>query len=75
MRFGIEVGASIAGAGLFVLTLSTPTWIEAAFGFDVDGGNGLFEWLIAAAFLAVPLILGLIRRSERRRLRPRPSQT
>ena len=42
-RYWIEVTCAALGTVLFILTLAFPEWIEAVFGVDPDGGNGLLE--------------------------------
>ena len=67
-RYRIEVTCAALGTALFILTLAFPEWIEAVFGVDPDGGNGLLEIGVAIAFLLVGLISSLLARRERMRL-------
>ncbi len=55
-----------------LLTLATAIWhdwIEIVFGVDPDGGNGVLEWLIAAAFASFSLVFGTLAGIEWRRCR------
>lgn len=67
-RFWLAGVLSLSSVVLGALTAMSPSWIEAVFGVDPDGGSGAFEWaLVALALLAV---LGLLlARSEWRRVR------
>jgi hypothetical protein len=51
-----SVGASAVSAGLFLLTLVEPAWIERLFDASPDGGDGSAERWLAAAFLAASIL-------------------
>ena len=70
IRFFIEIGLAGAFGGLALLTLVWPNWIEAAFGFNLDGGLGGLEQLIVAAVGVAAGACVLLARSEWRRGRP-----
>jgi hypothetical protein len=69
-RFWVEAGLSALSGGLFVLTLFVPDWIEAVFRVNPDGHSGAIEWVITAGLLVVSVVVGLLARSEWRKLRP-----
>jgi hypothetical protein len=54
-------------AALALLTVIVPNWIEAVFGVDPDGGNGVVEWGITAAFAILTIVLVIAARLEYRR--------
>jgi hypothetical protein len=54
----LEAVLSGAAVALAAVTLLSPSWIEAAFRWDPDHGNGVAERAIAASFAALGLLLG-----------------
>jgi hypothetical protein len=55
-------------AGLTVLALFVPMWIEEFTGLEPDGGNGVLEWLLPIPFAAAALALGGLTFRTRHRL-------
>ena len=47
-RFWMQVTLGILFAGLFVVTVAVPDWIEEVFGVEPDGGSGALEWVVVA---------------------------
>jgi hypothetical protein len=68
VRFLLETGFGGAAAGLGVLTLFWPDWIEAVFGVDPDRHSGLFEWLVVAVLFIAAVSLGALARADWRRV-------
>lgn len=66
LRAKIEGLLATAAGVLAVVTFVWPTWIESVFGAEPDGGSGAAEWLVAAAFAAAALVLGLLGARHRR---------
>ncbi|MGI8949511.1 MAG: hypothetical protein ACR2FV_16360 [Ornithinimicrobium sp.] len=62
-RWWIEVALAALSAGLFVLTLTVPTWIESL-GLEPDGGSGTAEWWLVALLLASTLTFSALARLE-----------
>lgn len=67
-RFWAAFALALASAGLALLTVVSPTWIELLFGIDPDQGSGALEWALAALPL-VTLIAIFVARLEWRRMR------
>ncbi len=65
----IEIALSLLSAGLLLLTVAWPDWLELVLHIDPDGGNGAVEWTIAGLFAVVTLIGLALARVEWRRLR------
>jgi len=68
LRFWFAMVLVVASAFLVVLTLTTPGWIEAVFGIDLDNGSGFLEVLVAV----LPVLAsaaGLVARREHHRAR------
>ncbi|MBV1856281.1 DUF202 domain-containing protein [Catellatospora tritici] len=68
IRMWLEAGLAAAAAGLAVLTLFIPDWIERFFDAKPDSGEGEVEWLLAALFAAAAAVLALLARRDWRRL-------
>jgi hypothetical protein len=66
-RFWVEAGLGALSAGLFVLTLFVPDWIEAVFRVDPDQHSGSLEWAIVAVLLSMTVVSSLLARREWRR--------
>jgi hypothetical protein len=49
--------ATMSGV-LFIVTLVWREWMELVFQINPDGGNGLLEWVIAAALFAAGIGFG-----------------
>lgn len=82
LRSHLETGLAALSAGLALLTLVMPSWIEELTGIDPDGGNGMVEWLIVLLFGAAAVTLGLLARrdyllarSHLLSMRPSPERT
>jgi hypothetical protein len=67
-RMRVESILALISAGLFVLTLINPEWIEALTGLEPDAGSGALEWLIAAAFLVAAVVTAVMARRDYRQL-------
>lgn len=70
-RFRLKTALAAGAAGLFVLTLIWPDWIELTVRVDPDGGSGSLELLILASALLLSLAFSLSALADRRR-RPAP---
>jgi hypothetical protein len=68
-RLCIEIAVSLLSAGLALLTLVRPDWLELLLHLDPDGGNGAVEWSIVGLFALMTLIGLALARTEWRRLR------
>jgi hypothetical protein len=66
----VECALMAAFAVLTALTLVQPDWLEAL-GIDPDHGDGTTEWLIAAAFGAMTVVLLVAARRSYRKVRAR----
>lgn len=66
--------ALLAGA-LAVAAFIWPTWIESMVMLEPDGGSGEAEWLLAAAFAVVAVVLGLLGAKDIRLARHRAAET
>lgn len=67
-RLRVEVTLAVISAGLFVLSLVFPEWIEATTGLEPDAGSGALEFAIAGAFLLAAIVSAVLARRDRRRL-------
>jgi hypothetical protein len=70
-RLSGEVALAGVSAALALLTVLAPAWLEEAFGFDPDGGNGVAEWLVVAACVTLLALCSLAARADMRRSRLR----
>ncbi|MCV2396522.1 hypothetical protein OEB99_19605 [Actinotalea sp. M2MS4P-6] len=52
-RFWAESALAALAAALAVVTIAVPTWIEAVFGVEPDGGSGELEWLVVVVLALV----------------------
>jgi hypothetical protein len=68
-RLCLKLAVSLLSAGLALLTLAWPDWLELLLRVDPDGGNGAVEWSIVALFALVTLIGLALAHREWRRLR------
>ena len=68
-RARVAGGIAVLCAGLAVLTLFTPDWIETLTGADPDGGNGAAEVVVIVALCLVAVIVGGYSLSVQRRVR------
>lgn len=66
-RLWPELAAAVLAALATVLTLVDPSWIEAIFGADPDGGSGTVEAVIAAGLAAVAFTFTTLATVEWRR--------
>ncbi|MEV8037819.1 ABC transporter permease [Streptomyces sp. NPDC086182] len=67
LRGWVETVAAAVSAGLFVLTLTWPAWIEVLFGIDPDQHSGAFEWAVVTLSVCATVLLSLLARGEWRR--------
>ena len=65
-RFWLETAIARVTAFLAVLTAIVPAWIETVFGVDPDGGSGVVEWGITAAFAILTIVFAIVARLEYR---------
>jgi hypothetical protein len=72
-RIRVEWGACALAAGLAILTVILPTWIETVFGVDPDHANGSAEWAIVALLATVTTVTGALANFEHKRLATRMS--
>ncbi len=56
-RFWLEAGLAAVTGLLCVITPFWPDWIEAISGWDPDQHDGSVEWMIAAGFLVVTVVM------------------
>lgn len=68
-RFWLEVAFAACAAGLAVVTLIDPEWVELLSGTNPDGGTGSLEWLIAGSCALASILSGALARQDWRRLR------
>ena len=76
-RGRIQVLCAVVAGLLAVLAALVPTWIEEATALEPDGGSGELEWLLAAAFGVISVVLWVMAYLTRRRLvaiQPDPAQ-
>ncbi len=66
-RFWLETGLAAVTGLLCVITPVWPDWIEAISGWDPDQHNGTVEWMIAAGFLVVTIVMLAVAAQEWRR--------
>lgn len=69
-RFWWEIALTAVTLPLVAFTLLVPDWIEAVFGVDPDGGDGMLEIAIAISAV-VGLGCAWLARLEWRRAAPR----
>ena len=62
-RARVETVLAVISGALAMLTIVSRDWLEA-FGWEPDGGNGLFEWMIVAALALGAVLLGLAARTH-----------
>jgi len=64
-----EIVIALVSAGLFVLTLVDPMWIETLFDESPDEGDGSLErWILLGCTSLAALIAAVLAWRERRRL-------
>ncbi len=63
-RFWADLVGACTSVLLFVVTLTTPDWIEAVFGVDPDHGSGRLELAVLGACLLSTLTLSLMARRD-----------
>jgi hypothetical protein len=68
IRMWLEGALAAVAAGLAMLTLFIPDWIERFFEAKPDSGEGEAEWLVSAGFAAAAVVLALLARRDWRRL-------
>ncbi len=68
-RFWIECVVFIIAAGMCVLTLVWPDWIEGIFGVDPDAHSGGLEVAVTVATVVIAALLATMARTEWRRAR------
>jgi hypothetical protein len=67
-RAGLEAVLAAASAGLLMLTLASPEWMEAVFHVDPDAGDGSLEWIVVCLLLLSTVLLAATARSDWRRV-------
>ena len=65
--FWIEAGLTLVNAGLLVLTIVEPDWIEAIFKVAPDEGSGATEWAVIGLTLLLTIVFFVLARAEWRR--------
>jgi hypothetical protein len=50
---------AIASTVLAAVTAAVPHWLESLFGLDLDGGNGVAEWVLVITPAAVAALAWL----------------
>ncbi|WP_426594192.1 hypothetical protein ACPPVS_01470 [Cellulomonas sp. McL0617] len=65
---------SVVAAGLALLSLARPEWIEALFEASPDAGSGQAEWMVTLVLAAIAVVLAIAARVEWRRARIVPSR-
>jgi len=63
-RFWLETAIALATAALAIATVIVPAWIETVFGADPDGGSGVLEWGVTAAFALLTIVFAVAARLE-----------
>jgi hypothetical protein len=63
-RFWFEAGLALVSFVLMIATLVSREWIEAVFGWEPDGGNGVVEWALVVGFALVTVLASLVARVE-----------
>jgi hypothetical protein len=71
-RARLQLVLALACAGLTVLAIAVPMWIEEFTGLEPDGGGGALEWALAIPFATAAVALGGLTVRTRGGLRPRP---
>lgn len=69
VRFWIQAVLASATGLVLAVTIVWPDWMEAAFGFDADRGDGSVEWLVVMLLAALTVALAGGARGEWRRAR------
>ena len=69
-RFWVEAALSSLTAGLLILTLATPEWVELLFGVAPDGGDGSLEWWLVTALAVITAGVSVLAGVEWRRAGP-----
>jgi hypothetical protein len=72
-RFWLELGLGSLTGILFLITLVSPDWIEAVFGWDPDRHSGSLEWGIVLGLLALTIVASGTAYAEWRRSLPAPT--
>ena len=67
LRIWTEGVLCLMSVGLALATLLEPTWIEATFGIDPDGGSGAVEWALVVGLAALGVAFGALARRDRQR--------
>lgn len=68
------IAVALASAGLFVLTLFNPQWIELLLGASPDGGDGSLErWILLGCTLVTAALAAALASREKRRLHAAPT--
>ncbi len=64
LKARIESVLAVVAGALAVITLFWPTWIEALFGVEPDGGSGEAEWVFVVVLALVAAVSGLLARRD-----------
>ena len=67
-RLRIEVVLTVVCAGLCVLTLVFPEWIEELTGLEPDAGSGALEWIVTGILLVAAVLSAVLARRDYRQL-------
>ncbi len=71
--FWIEAALTLVNAGVLVLTIIEPDWIEAVFKVDPDAGSGAVEWAVMGLTVLLTIVFFALARAEwRRAMTPAP---
>lgn len=68
-RARLHLVFALVSAGLTMLAVAIPAWIEEITGIEPDGGGGEFEWLLAVVFCLVGIGFGVLCYRTRRQLK------
>lgn len=66
-RYLVTGCLAVVSAGLLVVTVVWPEWVELLTGLDPDAGSGALEWAVTAAFAVLAVVTGFASLRARRR--------
>ena len=73
-RFWVTAGSALVSGVFSIITPMWHDWIEWAFGFNPDNGNGFVEWAIVLCLVTTTIVLSFVATHEWRRI-PHRSQS